>query len=193
MQRDKRENASINLIHPARRAPEGPLDPLVTKVLQEHQVHLENVVILVSQERRETKESLVPPGNEDPLVHLAKTVRTNNYICIYKKITLHVYYFIYKVTTSHIISIQQEPKVIRETRETMDFLETREIRERREIRRQGRQGRSRITRCPWTSRKGWKRWSEGRQGRQRRAWLPRGTRYRAGNHYLVGRVINVCT
>jgi hypothetical protein len=130
VKRVKRETMLTLPIHLAKYVHLDPPDPLVIKVLLEHQVHLENVVILVSQERRETKESLVPPGNEDPLVHLAKTVRTNNFICIYLKKSLCMCV----TTTSHIISIQQEPRVIRETRVTMDVLETREIRERREIR-----------------------------------------------------------
>ena len=72
--REKKENVSTHHMNPAKYVQLDPQEPLVKKVPLEHQVHLENVVILVNKERREIKEHLVPLEREGSLVQMAKMV-----------------------------------------------------------------------------------------------------------------------
>ena len=72
--REKKENVSTHHMNPAKYVQLDPQEPLVKKVPPEHQVHLENVVILVNKERREIKEHLVPLEREGSLVQMAKMV-----------------------------------------------------------------------------------------------------------------------
>ena len=72
--RETKEKVSTHHMNPAKFVLLDPREHLVKKGPPEHQVHLENVVIVVNQERREIKEHLVPLEREGSLVKMAKMV-----------------------------------------------------------------------------------------------------------------------